>query len=246
MLAASRKKIIRMTTKEKSNIQECLTTLYLRLNGYLTTGFIIHSNQNEISGELDILAIRFPNHNQDDTNHNSSEFLEVPQNIDLIIGEVKSSGKSLQFNNCLRNGESAPVIWNKILKWVGILEQECIDKILPDLIQLVQTKENSQLLYLKSISLESKFGIISIRPIIFSLERINIHNADKYITWSELNDFIWNCLCPLENRKECGIRYDFKAWGTDLYQIVKVYKDRQKEQRKFMSISELYADIEKL
>ncbi len=246
MLPASREKKEKMTTKEKSNIQECLVTLYLRLNGYLTTGFIIHSDKNGISGELDILAIRFPNHNQDDTNHNSSKFLEVPQNIDLIIGEVKSNGQLLQFNTCLRTRDSAHVIWNKILKWVGIFEQKCIDEILPDLIQLVQTKENSQLLYLKSVSLESKFGIISIRPIIFSLERINTHNADKFITWTELNDFIWDCLCPLENRKECGTRYDFKAWGTDLYQIVKVYKDRQKEQRKFMSISEIYEDIEKL
>jgi hypothetical protein len=234
-----------MTEKEKSIIQENLSTLYLRLNGYLTTGFIIHNNMNKISGELDILAVRFPNHNQDDTKHNSSEFLEVPQNIDLIIGEVKSLGKSLQFNNCLRTTEDVNVIWNKILKWVGILEQECIDKILPDLIQLVQTKENSQLLYLKSLSVESKFGKISIRPIIFSLERNNIHNADKYITWTEINDFIWMCLCPTKNRDECGTRYDFTAWGADLYKIVKVYKDRQKEQRKFMSINELYADFEK-
>jgi hypothetical protein len=235
-----------MTEKEKSIIQENLSTLYLRLNGYLTTGFIIHKNQNNISGELDILAVRFPNHKQDDTKHNSSEFLEVPQNIDLIIGEVKSSGKSLQFNNCLRTTEDVNVIWTKILKWVGILEEKDIEKILPDLIQLVQTKENSQLSYLKSVSLELGIGRISIRPIIFSPERNNINNADKFITWNELNDFIWMCLCPDENREICGTRYDFTAWGTDLYQIVKVYKDRQKEQRKFITISELYSDIENL
>ena len=77
-----------MTDKERSTIQEQLATLYLRLNGYFTTGYIIHSNEKKITGELDIVAVRFPFHHQDDTEHNSSEFLEIPKNIDLVIAEV--------------------------------------------------------------------------------------------------------------------------------------------------------------
>ena len=42
-----------MTSKEESNIQENLVKLYLRLNGYFTTGFIIHSNKNKIKSETD-------------------------------------------------------------------------------------------------------------------------------------------------------------------------------------------------
>lgn len=79
-----------MTDKEKSTIQEQLATLYLRLNGYFTTGYIIHSGEKKIEGELDILAVRFPLHKQDDTEHNSSEYLELAENIDIIIAEVKS------------------------------------------------------------------------------------------------------------------------------------------------------------
>ena len=88
-----------MTDKNKSTIQEQLATLYLRLNGYFTTGYIIHSEENKIEGELDILAVRFPLHKQDDTEHNSSVFLEISSNIDIIIAEVKSKGQRLQFND---------------------------------------------------------------------------------------------------------------------------------------------------
>ena len=63
-----------MTDKEKSTIQEQLATLYLRLNGYFTTGYIIHTSKNDIEGELDIIGVRFPYHKQDDTGHNSSVF----------------------------------------------------------------------------------------------------------------------------------------------------------------------------
>lgn len=236
-----------MTTKEKSNIQENISTLYLRLNGYLTTSFIIHNSENKISGELDVLAIRFPNHSQNDTEHNSSKFLEVPETIDLVIAEIKSNGKSVQFNKPLRQTESAIEVWTKILKWIGILDSNEIKSIVPELIDLVQTKENSQLTTLKSSNvIQTKFGLLSIRPILFSPERIDLNNADKFIGWTEINGFIWKCLCPNEQRGECGTRYDFTAWGTSLFEIVKVFKDRQKSQIKLETINELYAEIDEL
>ncbi len=236
-----------MTTKEKSNIQESLSTLYLRLNGYLTTSFIIHNSEKKISGELDVLAIRFPNHSQNDTEHNSSEFLEVPETIDLVVAEIKSNGKSIQFNKPLRQPENAVEVWTKILKWIGILNDTEINNVVPELIELVQPKENTKLITLKSSKLIStQFGPLSIRPILFSPERIDLNNTDKFIGWTELNDFIWQCLCPNEQRDECGTRYDFTAWGTSLFEIVKVFKDRQNSQIKLESINELYSEIEML
>ena len=67
-----------MTSKEKSTIQELIATIYLRLNGYFTTSFIIHSEKNEIDGEVDIISVRFPGHDQEYTGHNSSKYLEIP------------------------------------------------------------------------------------------------------------------------------------------------------------------------
>lgn len=232
-----------LTTKEKSDIQESLTKLYLRLNGYFTTGYIIHSSLNRIESEVDTVAVRFPFHKQDDTEHNSSAYLEIPNNIDIIICEVKSKGKSLQFNKSLRNLDNIEP-WIKILLWTGIIISDDAKYIANTLAELVQTKENSELTHFKSTDcINTPFGIITIRPILFSPERINLHNADKFVSWSEINSFIEECLCPQLPRQFCGTSYDYTAWGLGLNEIVKVYKDRRATE-KFTSIEDLYTDIE--
>ncbi len=232
-----------MTEKEKSTILELLATLYLRLNGYFTTGFIIHSPENKIDTELDIVAVRFPRHKQDYAEHNSSIFLEVPQHIDIVIAEVKSKGQQLQFNGPLRQQLTLEP-WQKILEWIGLLEDTQIPSIAKELNLLVQTPVNSKRNYLLSTKvISTSFGKLTLRPIVFSPERSNMNNADKFINWIEVNEFIWSCLCPSEDRGLCGTRYDFTAWGNGLNEIVKVYKDRQKAQSKFQSIEEFYADI---
>ncbi|MCC7521904.1 MAG: hypothetical protein IT220_09750 [Flavobacteriaceae bacterium] len=234
-----------MDTKEKSIILEFIATLYLRLNGYFTTGFIIHSDDNNIDAELDILAIRFPRHKQNYTTHNSSDFLEVPNNIDIIVAEVKAKGQSLQFNDSLKQqADFEP--WQKILDWTGLLEDEQVSSISKELNSLVQPIENSQRKsFLSTQVITTSFGNLTIRPIMFSPERPNCNNADKFINWTEVNDFIWSCLCPSEKREACGTRYDFTSWGHGLTEVVKAYKDRQKTQVKFQTIDELYNDITK-
>ncbi len=235
-----------MTDKEKSTIQEQLATLYLRLNGYFTTGYIIHSDKNEIDGELDIIAVRFPFHKQDDTEHNSSTFLEVSSNTDIIIAEVKSKGKTLQFNDCLKQTDTLEPL-QKLIRWTGVFVDNDIDDIAREINTLVQPKENSKLEHFRSTKIiETNFGKVAIRPILFSPERNSINNTDKFVNWTEINDFLWLCLCPADKRELCGTRYDFTAWGQGLNEIVKAYKDRQKTQIKFTAISELYQDIENL
>ena len=231
-----------MTAKERSTIQENLAKLYLRLNGYLSSGFIIHSDEKKIDGEIDLMAVRFPFHSQNYTEHNSSSFLEVPENIDFIIAEVKSHGKQLKFNPALLNQNNIDP-WLQILHWIGLIQLENVIPIAKELSKLVQPVENSHLVNFKSIEIETNFGKVSIRPILFSPESIDINNADKFINWTEINDFLWLCLCPNLERVECGTRYDFTAWGNELYEIVKAYKERQKNQSKFKNIKELYTDI---
>ena len=133
-----------MTDKEKSNIQENLVKLYLRLNGYFSTGFIIHSSENKINSEIDNISIRFPHHTQNDTEHNSSAYLSVSKNIDIIISEVKSKGMKLQFNkplhekDCIQN-------WNKLLAWIGVFNSSQIDTISNEIVDLIKPRENSKL-----------------------------------------------------------------------------------------------------
>ncbi len=239
-----------MDSKEKSALQESLTTLYLRLNGYFTTGFIVHSEEKKISGEVDIISVRFPYHKQDDTEHNSSDFLEISPNIDIIIAEVKSKGQSLRFNDCLRiKGKDSLDSIQKILLWIGILENNKIYELSHEIYELIQTKVNSQLKTFRSTKpIKTNFGEVRIRPILFSPERQTINNADKFVTWIEINSFIWDCICPDETkpRPMCGTRYDFNAWGKGLDEIVKIYKDRQKSQKMFQNIEEFYNDIDEI
>jgi hypothetical protein len=50
-----------MTDPERSDIQERLLHLYLRLNGYFVSGFIPHSHEHgKILTQVDALAVRHP------------------------------------------------------------------------------------------------------------------------------------------------------------------------------------------
>lgn len=212
-------------------------SLYLRLNGYLTSGFILHSEDNNITGEIDLIAVRFPYHSQAETEHNSSPYLEVPDTIDIIIAEVKSKGEKLQFNKSLRDGTQVM----RLLNWVGLFDEERLIKTSEDITSLLIPKENEARKKFLSILTSSDFGRVTIRPIIFSPERISVNNANKFINWTELNDFIWHCLCPPEKRVSCGTRYDFNAWGAGLNDVVRIYKARQKEKNKPEKIDDIYS-----
>jgi hypothetical protein len=52
---------------KKSEVQEHLSTLYLRLNGFFVSGFIVHAQpgaEQSNKTQLDALAIRFRQHLQ--------------------------------------------------------------------------------------------------------------------------------------------------------------------------------------
>lgn len=233
-----------MNDKRKAITQENLVKLYLRLNGYFTSGFIIHSNQNKINSEIDNISIRFPNHHQNDTEHNSSSYLEVGKNIDIIISEVKSKGQKLQFNKTLYQ-KDCKQSWIKLLSWIGIFNNSQIEKISSELIDLVKPKENSKLKKFRSIeNIETDFGFVTLRTILFCPEKLSENSSDKIINWTEINDYIWLCLCPAEDRLNCGTRYDFSAWGSEYEDIIRVYKSRQREQNKLKNINELYTELE--
>ncbi|MDX1361259.1 MAG: hypothetical protein R3329_07750 [Pseudoalteromonas tetraodonis] len=103
--AVKTQKLIGMLTdKERSQIQERLVKLYLRLNGYFSDGFIVHHDINgRISSEVDILGVRFPNHSESEREAGLCSRLQLndSNNIDVLIGEVKSNGVSLRFNNTI-------------------------------------------------------------------------------------------------------------------------------------------------
>ena len=82
----------------EKNIQEALVSLYLRLNGYFTSGFIVHDDSDDpresVVTDIDILAVKFPHNREPEREIQPSRYLSISdQKTDFIIGEVKSGEK---------------------------------------------------------------------------------------------------------------------------------------------------------
>lgn len=91
----------------RSDVDELIVDLYLRLNGYFTTGLIVHSpDWGQAKTEIDRLAVRHELHSQDERLVETSEFLRLQnKKSELLFCEVKSNVNSLQFNKALLQGE---------------------------------------------------------------------------------------------------------------------------------------------
>jgi hypothetical protein len=211
---------------KRQDLQEDLVKLFLRLNGYFTTGLIIHSplygnNQTEI----DVVAIRFPHHNQEDRIVECSEFLQIPKDtIDIIIGEVKSS--KILFNEALRENKNSI---EKLINWIGAFDSEEVSQIKEILHEEMKPKINNNSDIFKKIVFRGKSGNYSIRPIIFSL---NIPQPQKgqerFINGQIILDFIWSCFRPDVHRESCSEKYNFNNWGYSLLPIIEYFKNKNK------------------
>src|SRR5690348_9082718 len=106
--------------KLRSNAREDLVALYLRLNGYFSTGFIIHSPaHNNIYTEIDSLSIRHPHNAEPEREILPSPSLEPSsEQTDLLICEVKGRGQLLQLNDALRDNTGAI---ESALRWAGLI-----------------------------------------------------------------------------------------------------------------------------
>jgi hypothetical protein len=208
----------------KGSFYEILVKLYLRLNGYFQSGLISHSAEwGNNATEIDIMAIRFPSHNQTEREIHFCPILSPSStSIDIVIAEVKAS--SVTFNNPLKYGHPlADKIWNQVLNWIGLFEQEEITNLLPTL----KAKADTNTSDLNGIEANSIFGVVKIKPIIFSIESvISNSNPKAYINGEEVIDYIWLCLCPDAKRENCSTIYPMSNWGLDFEPIVEYFKSR--------------------
>ena len=92
---------------DRSDVQETLVSLYLRLNGYFVSGFIVHA-QNGATTEMDVLAVRLPRHQEPEREVQCCKHLAIPSNhIDFIVGEVKGGQGAVNFNARFRESPGA-------------------------------------------------------------------------------------------------------------------------------------------
>jgi len=210
--------------KKRSRLQENLLNLYLRLNGYFVTGFIVHSpEQGKNRAEIDALAIRHPYNYEPERLVRPSPYLETSSEfIDLLICEVKSGGQQLHFNEALRNSHQAIA---SVLRWAGLFQEHKLGDIVADIQPLLQpcATPRQETLYVATPD-----GV-RIRPILCSPDRwVKRNNQPWFISGSEIFNFLYDCFCPKTHRSLCSTRYDFEAWGEVYEPIVKFFKNNSR------------------
>jgi hypothetical protein len=99
---------------DKSDTQELLAALYLRLNGYFLTGFIAHDSIGNRT-EMDVLGVRFPGHREPEREIACCEHLRtLSDKTNFIVGEVKGGSKRLTFNRAFwGRAESVESVLNR-------------------------------------------------------------------------------------------------------------------------------------
>jgi hypothetical protein len=220
----------------RSDVQEALLQLYLRLNGYFTTGFIVQAPEwGRNRAQVDALAIRHPLNREPERVVNVSPFLELTDHVtDVLICEVKSKGQPLQFNSGLRTTDAM----STVLRWVGLVPEGRLQAHVHAVLELMQPGCSVR----KAASGATVEGAIRTRPLLCSPERTKAHvNQPWFLNGSEIFTYITNCFNPLDRRPNCATRYDFSGWGAWLEPVVRYFKDLPPGT--MGTVAELYADL---
>ncbi|MEK6550160.1 MAG: hypothetical protein AABZ50_00790 [Pseudomonadota bacterium] len=227
-----------MDTKWKSRAQEELLALYLRLNGFFVTGFIVHSPiHGQNATEVDLLAVRFPYNKEPERQVDPDVVLETSdQVIDLAICEVKSRGQQLQFNQALL---ASPDRVACVLRWAGIYNEGEIQGLASQ-VQAALSPSNPPKPIIPSVSGPRQTRV---RGLLCSPERDTRRNNQAwFLQGSAILSYISRCLCPPVPRSTCATTYDFGSWGQ--YEgIVRYIKDRGPNNHG--TVGELYAHLQK-
>lgn len=209
---------------DKAEVQEMIATLYLRLNGYFTSGLIVHhKDTGKVTTEVDVLAVRFPWHAQPDRELESDRELNCPAGeIDIIIGEVKSRRQQLQFNCSLRE---SPEALSRVLQWIGAFEPQEISDLASHICSALTPEA---LLKPDPPSVQGPRSI-RIRGVLFSPECDSRRdNQPWFLPGPPIFDYLWRCLNPKVPRPSSATRYDFGLWGPGLEPLVRYVKQSAK------------------
>jgi hypothetical protein len=209
----------------KGQVQEALVTLYLRLNGFFTSGFIVHSpTHGRNRTEVDIIAVRFPLNAEPARGVGTDEELGTSDAVlDFVIGEVKSHGQQLRFNEGLRCSREAV---ESLVQWCGYYTDGERPGVTDSVLKLLEPQVASQ-------NAPTAMGPRSsrIRAILFSPERnARRQNQPWFVTGPTIFAYVWKCLRPGEPRPWCATTYDFGAWGRELQPIVEYFKNENRQE----------------
>lgn len=217
--ASSDKNRTKIDPRFRSRVQEDFVSLYLRLNGFFVSPFIVHS---PVAGnnytELDALALRMPFSSEPEREIGPDPILELStMYTDLVLCEVKSRGQSLRFNDAFAK---RPDAIGTVLKWSGLFEPSEIRELSHELQSILLPNKQ---LRIEPATILGPRGT-RIRAMLFCPERNSRHNNQPwFLTGTEMMQYIWKCLCPRNQRAKCSTAYDFQVW-RNLEPIVRYFK----------------------
>lgn len=220
----------------KSDVQELLVQLFLRLNGYFTTGLIVHSPTwgQQAQTEIDCLAIRNPYHDQPERCVEPSNFLGISSGMtDIILCEVKSEPEQVNFNTPLKeNAESL----KSVLRWAGVFPANEVSAVADKLRPLLNN----------DVSIEDmRNGVIidniRVRPLLCCPPQSEPQENRWCLTAHEIFEFANLCFNPVEARGSCSTRYNFQQWGYPFTAIVQYLKNQGIENKE--DINNLYLHL---
>src|SRR5260221_6616142 len=212
---------------DKSDTQELVVSLYLRLNGYFVSGFIVHSHDRTTT-EMDVLAVRFPHHQEPEREVQPCARLEIPdEHIDFLVGEVKGGQGPVNFNAGFR---SNPPAITTVLNRFGAFdhaERSRVERTVPRLLDpasLLKAKAFPTLDVATSAVLGSRSAKLRLIPFAAEQRRPN-HHSRAYVYADDMLEYIWRCFRPEQRRPLCDDHYNYELWGPYFVELVRHFKD---------------------
>lgn len=219
----------------KSDVHEVLAMLYLRLNGYFTTGLILHSPEwGQARTEIDCLAIRHPYHCQSERGVETSDFLCTHDGeVDLILCEVKSDPEGLRFNEPVRTNLE---VLKAALRWAGLFTEEQVGSVADRLQPLLQ--DDVPLDVARTGAMEGPYRV---RPLLCCPPCFEADTDKWCLLGTEIFRFANQCFNPPERRDSCSTRYNFQLWGHPFTSVVTYFKNNQMDDP--LSLEGLYQHL---
>lgn len=205
---------------KRTEVHEALVALYLRLNGYFTTGLVVHAPEwGRNRTEIDCLAVRHPNHMEPERGVGPSPFLSLRDGrVDLLICEVKSDPTKVAYNERLR---TEPDVLESVLQWAGILRTQEIPCVAEQLRPILREGLDAT---------QAQNGILAedvrVRGLLCCPSATEAELPRGWcLRGSEILRYASECFNPPEHRDTCSTRYSFSLWGSWLTPLVKYFKN---------------------
>ncbi|SRR6266403_5481732 len=200
-----------------SDLNEHLLRLYLRLNGFFASGFIVHSPESKRNKtEVDTIAVRFPHNREPERQAKPDPWLDLSTRyVELAICEAKSK---VRFNEALYSDQGTI---QTILRWAGMFaESEVID--LAPKVQTILTPEPNPSPKIRRIG---PYRGTVIRSLLFcpKFEQPRT-NQSWFVGSGPALSFIFSCLSATFEPPSCGRCYGASQWA-ELAPLVKFFKN---------------------